>query len=136
MLTRTCPKASWIHLVLRIPLLLKCRKKKEGEAVVISVPAVMAQIELIGFGNLPEADWGNLVKFRIFIPKEMAAMMIDCLFQFCNGRIKSSTVNYATRAGLHPKGMAWSKLFILIELYSRGLPAEDKNPSAAMSQPD
>ena len=62
-------------------------------------------------------------------------MMIDCLFQLCNCRIKSSIDNYAAIAGLHPKGMAWAKVFLLIELYLGGLPADDKRPSVAMSQP-
>ena len=88
MLTRTYPKPSWIQLHCEYRSEMS-EKKEDEETVVISVPVVMAQIERFGCGNLPEAEWEHLAKFRICIPAPIAAMMVDCLFQLCNGRIKS-----------------------------------------------
>ena len=62
-------------------------------------------------------------------------MLLDCLFHVVNGRVKSTTENYAKIGALHLKKEAWAKIFLLMELYCGSLLVEDKSiENPALSQ--
>ena len=96
---------------------------------------VVRKIEEIGYGNTRKQGWHDLVKYRLYIPQPVATMMQDLLFHVCNGRVKSTTENYAKIAELHPKKYAWSKVFMLLETYCGSLLDENKVTTVALSQP-
>ena len=97
---------------------------------------IMDEIYKIGLGKLPDRDWQPLIKFRMFLPEKIAVRLLDCLFHVCNGRVKSSTQNYGTIAGLDPKRYPWSKVFLIMEAYCGYILVADATAKAkAKSQP-
>ena len=54
-----------------------------------------------------------------------AAMLLDCLFQVCNGRIRTAAKTYSDIQLLHPKGYEWMKICLLIETYCAELLNEE-----------
>ena len=55
---------------------------------------VMTEISKIGFGNLPTADWRQLVRFRLLISTPLCIFLLASMFHVCNGRVRSNVENY------------------------------------------
>ena len=81
------------------------------QATEITSDAVMDKIRLLGFGQLPIQELFNLVAFRLYIPTPHATMAVSCLFQVCNGRVRSATGNVVTIGGLHRRKCPGAKCF-------------------------
>ena len=83
----------------------------------VTAAEVMAAVEELGYGDMAKEDWLHLVTFRLFLGQAHADMLLDCLFQVCNGRVKTAAKTYTEIHKLHPKGHAWPKVFLLVETY-------------------
>ena len=99
----------------------------------IKAAAVMAKLEELGYGDMVEKDWQHLVTFRLFLGKAHADMLLDCLFQVCNGRARTVPKTYTEIHNLHPKSHAWPKVFLLVETYCGELLDEEKGQHRAFS---
>ena len=89
--------------------------------------------ELGGHGSMQSKDWQYLVEFRLFLPQASANMLLDCLFQVCNGRVCTSPKTYSEIHGLHPKAHPWPKIFLLFETYCAELLSEEHGGHKAVS---
>ena len=65
----------------------------DGEKT-ISADDVMKQLEDLGYGSLSANEWQHLVDFRLLLSARQADMLKDCLFQVCNGRVRTATKTY------------------------------------------
>ena len=93
---------------------LSAANKKGGT---IKLDEVMQKLEEMGLGSMPEKEWRYLVQFRLSLPPPYAAMLRDCLFQVCNGRVTTAPKTFADIHGLHIKGHAWPKIFLVVQMY-------------------
>ena len=112
------------HVCQRVSDLIKGRPD-DGDQT-ISTDDVMKLIEDMGYGAMSQAEWRHLVDFRLLLAAGQAEMLRDCLFQVCNGRVKTSTNTYRDIHALHPTAEhSWSKVFILMETYCADLLSEE-----------
>lgn len=109
-------------------------KGYEPEGGTISVKDVIAEIAKVGYGNLALENWKHLVQYRLLLSPAQGDMLLDCLFQVCNGRVSTPTKTYVDIANLHPKKHAWPKTFILMETYCSDLLSEEHGEHKAISQ--
>ena len=105
----------------------------EQRGKVIKAEEVMAKLEEMGYGIMPAKDWQHLVNFRLFLSKAHADMLLDCLFQVCNGRVKTVPKTYTQIHNLHPKSNAWPKVFLMVETYCGELLDAEKGQHRASS---
>ena len=96
----------------------------------IKAAEVMAKVEELGYGDMAEKDWQHLVTFRLFLGNAHADMLLDCLFQVCNGRVKIVPKTYTEIHNLHPKSYAWPKVFLMVETYCGELLDGEKRPAS------
>ena len=78
----------------------------------VAAAEVMAAVNELGYGDMAEKDWLRLVTFRLFLGQAHADMLLDCLFQVCNGRVKTAPKTYTEIHNLHPKGHACPRYFL------------------------
>ena len=64
-------------------------------------------------------------------------MTVDCLFQVCNGRVRSATSNFVAIGKLHARKVPWCKVFLLLDLYLSNIPEveSDKGQSGRTAEP-
>ena len=105
----------------------------EPHGKVITADAVMKKLAEMGYGKMQTKDWQHLVDFRLFLPPASATMLLDCLFQVCNGRVCTSPKTYSEIHSLHQKAHAWPKIFLLVETYCSELLSEEAGGHRAVS---
>ena len=89
----------------------------EPQGKVIRTDDVMTELAKLGYGSMPIEDWQYLFGFRLFLPSAYAELLVDCLFQVCNGRVRTrAKVYHEIHNGL-PKSHAWPKVFLPMETY-------------------
>ena len=77
---------------------------KAGEKPKIQVDKVLASIQVSGFGQFSEENWGHCIDLRKVLPTAMAKCLQVCQFNAVASRVRVRSCDFGAVAKLDPHG--------------------------------